>query len=182
MLKALEKELSPLLTKVFQSIWTERTKVPQEYKDAKVVSLFKKGLKTEPNNYRSIFMLEAEGKLLCKTIKSRVESRTDHKLDNFQFRFRKGRSTLQAIWGVREIIQDSRESREELVMVFIDLVKAFDSVDGEAIRSLKAFEVENPLRSLIWQIHENAHGELHSKIKFKSERGVTQGCVIGSNI
>ena len=29
MLKALEKELSLLLTKVFQSIWTKRTKIPQ---------------------------------------------------------------------------------------------------------------------------------------------------------
>ena len=34
MLKALEKELSPLLTEVFQSIWTERRKLSQELKDA----------------------------------------------------------------------------------------------------------------------------------------------------
>ena len=33
-LKALEKELSPLLTKVFQSIWRERRKLSQELKDA----------------------------------------------------------------------------------------------------------------------------------------------------
>ena len=128
-------------------------------------------------------MLEAEGKFLCKIIKSRVESRTDHKLDKFHFGFKNGRSTLQAIWGLREIIQGSRESREELVIVFIDLVKAFDSVDRETtIRSLRAFEVENALRCLVWQIHENAHGELDSKIKFKLERGVRQGCVIGPQI
>ena len=107
MLKALEKELSPLLTKVFQSIWTERTKIPHVYKDAKVVSLFRKGPKTDPNNYRSLFMLEAEGKLLCKIIKSRVQSGTDHKLDKFQFGFRKRRSTLQAIWGLRENLEKS---------------------------------------------------------------------------
>ena len=121
--------------------------MPQEYKDAKVVSSLKKGLKTDPNNYRSSFMLEAKGKLLCKIIKSRVESKTSQKLDKFQFGFRKGRSTLQAIWGLREIIL---ESREQLVLVFIDLVKTFDSVDRTAMmRSLKAFEFENPLRNLI---------------------------------
>ena len=68
-------------------------------------------------------------------------------------------------------------------MVFIDRVEAIDSVDREAmIRSLKTFEVENPLKNLKWQIHKNAQGELDSKIKFKLERGVRQGCVIGPQI
>ena len=65
----------------------------------------------------------------------------------------------------------------------MDLVKAFDSVDTVAMMgSLKALAVENPLRSLKWQIHEKSHGELYSKNKFNLERGVKQGCVIGPRI
>ena len=89
MLKAFEKELGSRLLKLYKSIRTERTKMLQEYKDAKVVSLFKKGLKTDPNNYRSLFTLKKGGKLQRKIIKSKVKGRTGHKLDKYKSGFRK---------------------------------------------------------------------------------------------
>ena len=46
------------------------------------------------------------------------------------------------------------------------------------MRSLKAFAVENPHRSPIRQIHDNAQGEQDSENQFKLEKGVRQGCVI----
>ena len=46
------------------------------------------------------------------------------------------------------------------------------------MRSLKAFAVENPHRSPIRQIHDNAYGEQDSENQFKLEKGVRQGCVI----
>ena len=118
MLEALRKVSSLIRTKVYPGILTERTKMPREYKDAKVDSLFKKRLKTDPHNYRSLIMLEAGGNLLCKIIKNRFESKTDRKPDTFKFCFRRRQRTLQAIKELREIIQDSRESREELVIDF----------------------------------------------------------------
>ena len=116
-------------------------------------------------------------------IKSGVECITDHILNTFQFGFRKWRSTLQSVWGFREISQDTSKSREELMMIFIDVVKAFDSAQREAIiRSLKSFVVEKHFRSLILQIQENAHGELDSEKRLKIERRVRKWCVIASQL
>ena len=55
------------------------------------------------------------------------------KLNRYQFGFRKVRSTLQAIWSLRNLVQTAREMKTELYILFIDLVKAFDSVDRGAL-------------------------------------------------
>ena len=128
-------------------------------------------------------MLETEGKLPCKILKERIDDMTVMKLDRYQFGFRKGRSTLQAIWLLRNLVQTAREEKKDLYMVFIDLVKAFDSVDiGALMNTLIEDGVNNPMRSLIWNIHSGAKGELEQKYKFLLERGVRQGCVLGPNL
>ena len=137
MLKAFEKELGSRLPKVYKNIRTERTKMLQEYKYAKVVSLvslFKKGLKTDPNNYRSLFTLEKGRKPLCKIIKSKVKGRTGHKLDKYKSGFRK---------------------EEALSKQFGDSERSYETRLTEAMKSLKTIRVQNLLSSLIWKILEN---------------------------
>ena len=152
---------------MFRKLWENTELVPQKYKDAKVISLYKKGDQMDPGNYRSLFMLEREGKLFCKILKERIDDMTVMRLDRYQFGFRKGRSTLQAIWLLRNLVQTAREEKTDLYMVFIDLVKAFDSVDrGALMNTLIEDGVNNPMRSLIWNIHSGPEGVLEQKYKF----------------
>ena len=45
-----------------------------------------------------------------------------------QFRFMPGRSTTDAIFALRQLIEKYREGRQKLHCVFIDLEKAYDRV------------------------------------------------------
>ena len=176
-------QLVPVINASFNNFWEGTSDTPKAFKDAKVISLFKKGEKTLPSNYRSIFLLDAEGKVLCKILKNRIERSTDQTLDDLQFGFRTGRSTLQAIWTVKRRIQKARDSRKKLVLIFIDLVKAFDSVDRTTLFNvLKDRSVANPLKRLIWDLHDEAEREIDKQNKFVLGRGVRQGCVVGPTL
>ena len=104
LLKSQQDQLTPVINASFNNFWEGTSNTPKAFKDAKVISLFKKGAKTLPSNYRSIFLLDTEGKVFCKILKNRIERCTDQTLDDLQFGFRAGRSTLQAIWTVRRRI------------------------------------------------------------------------------
>ena len=66
----------------------------------------------DPRKYRSLFILETEGKLLCKILKERIDDMTVMKLDRYQFGFRKVRSTRQAKWLLRNLVQTAREEKK----------------------------------------------------------------------
>lgn len=52
---------------------------------------------------------------------------------NAETQFREGRSTHQTIDGVRTLIQATLDQTQELVLIFVDLRKAFDSIRQAAI-------------------------------------------------
>ena len=144
LLKLLEIELSPVLKIFFTALW-EKEQIPQRYTNANVVNLFKNSERLDPDNYRSLCILAVEGKLLRKILKERSDTETYKETDKWQFRFRKGRSTLMAIWLLRNIIQSAREKKEDLIMIFIDLVEACDSVDrGALAKTLSDYDITNP--------------------------------------
>jgi hypothetical protein len=70
-------------------------------------------------------------KLLERVIERRLRQETNI-LDN-QFGFMPGRSTIEAIYLLRRVIERYREKQKDLHMVFIDLEKAYDRVSREVL-------------------------------------------------
>ena len=84
---------------------------------------------TDVNNYRPIFLLSHFNRIFEKLIKRRMESFIEQKnlLSTSQYGFRKGHSTQHAILDIVNAIQTNMD--KQLCGVFIDLRKAFDTVD-----------------------------------------------------
>ena len=171
--------VGPLL-ELFQVHWDNPDSVPQRYKDAKVISLFKKGDRKDPSNYRGIFLLDSIGKLFCRIVYRRLLDFYGTRMDPYQFGFRKQRSTAQAVWTLRNLIQRARDLKKCMYLVFIDLVKAFDTVDRPLLfKTLADLGLAPVVRNLVEAIHTTPYGEITSKSRFAVERGVRQGCVVG---
>ena len=139
---------------------------PENMKIAKITSIFKSCKKELLANYRPISVLLCFFKILERIIYNRVYNclNDNNLLFHKQFGFKKGYSTDHAIIELINGIYDSFNRNKYTLRIFIDLSKAFDTVDhtilidklnlsGIKNNSLKWFssylQIEN---SLYWQM------------------------------
>ena len=104
---------------------------PKAWKLATMVPLFKGGSKFEKGNYRSISLLLIPGKMLENIVHC---SLTGHLEDNnllteHQNGFRKGYSTTSSVATLTEDIFRNMNCKMVTVAVFVDLAKAFNTVN-----------------------------------------------------
>ena len=105
--------------------------VPQAWRDADIVSLFKKGSRTDPNNYRPISLTSVLARLYERMIEGRLIVIISQRLNRFQFGFRNLRSTVDSIALLLHRISQAvkcKRIRKQLPVAFLDLMKAFDKV------------------------------------------------------
>lgn len=104
---------------------------PQHLKKAKVIPIFKSGNRCDINNYRPISVLPAFSKIFEKVIVARLVKYLEENqiLSQYQHGFRANHSTETAILQFVNNIYKSLEDKLYVVGVFIDLSKAFDSIN-----------------------------------------------------
>ena len=105
--------------------------VPTEWKAARVIPLFKKGKREDMDNYRPISILPAVSKVLERAVHHQLYAYLQrHKiLSPFQCGFRKSHSTEWAAMCFADTIRRNIDQGRLTGAVFIDLRKAFDTVD-----------------------------------------------------
>ena len=104
---------------------------PDEMKIARIIPLFKSGDKQNVSNYRPISLLPQFSKILEKIFNNRLMNflNSNNLLYLRQYGFRKNMSTSMAIMELVENITNAIDNGKFTIGVFIDLKKAFDTVD-----------------------------------------------------
>ena len=105
--------------------------VPNVFKIAKVVPFCKAESRILSSNYRPICLLSNIGRIIEKLMHKRQHfSRKKKQIyDNFQFGFRSNFSTNNALLSISETIQSHQDKNEFCAGVFVDLKKAFNTLD-----------------------------------------------------
>ena len=129
-LKLAKEHISKPLMNVFNNSITTGI-VPESFKLAKVIPIFKKGSRQDLNNYRPISLLSVFNKILEKLIYKRLIAFIEDNgiLSNKQFGFRTKHSTTQTILSIVNKIQLAIEEGLFSCGIFLDLSKAFDTVN-----------------------------------------------------
>ena len=76
-------------------------------------------------------MLDQVMKILERIIERLIRENVN--IDDMQFRFMKGRGTIDAIFTVRQLQEKYLQKHKKLYFAFIDLEKAFDRVPRDVI-------------------------------------------------
>jgi retron-type reverse transcriptase len=105
--------------------------VPDKFKVASVIPIYKKGSHIILTNYRPISLLSIFNQLLEKIIYKRLISFIEKHniLYKKQFGFRSKHSTIQAILSTIDKVQGAIEDGKYSCGIFLDLSKAFDTVN-----------------------------------------------------
>ena len=82
----------------------------------------------DPQSYRPISLLCVPFKILERLIYNRVEPIVDPLLSKEQAGFRHGKSTVDQVVLLTQIIKDSFEAKKKAGAVFVDLTAAYDTV------------------------------------------------------
>ena len=174
--------LHNIIYNIISEVWRGEP-VPQVWKDANLVTIFKnKGDRSECGNSRGIALLSVAGKILAKVVLRRIVSTlTEAILPETQCGFRSNRSTVDMVFCARQVIEKCREQHKDLFISFIDLSKAFDSVDRTLLwKILEKCGCPSKIIDIVRQLHDGMQvrvkvsGDLFEP--FDVTRGVEQGC------
>ena len=155
-------------------------------KFASVCPIFKKGSKEKCENYRPISLLSNISKLFERAMHSRVYDflESSKVFYNLQFGFRKKYSTNHALLSIVESIKESLDNKTYACGVFIDLEKAFDTVNHKILLDkLYYYGIRGPAHqwfsSYLSHRKQNVNVNGISSTFLDITRGVPQGSILG---
>jgi len=121
--------------KLIISTWNKE-ELPDEWKESIIVHIYKKGDKTDCNNYRRISLLPTTYEFFSNIPLSRLTPYAEEVTGDHQCGFRRNRSTTDHIHSIRQILEKKWEYNEAVHQLFIDFMKACDSVSREVLYNI----------------------------------------------
>ena len=186
-LKSSKETLLKPLHDLLCACW-EQGHIPQDMRDAKIVTLYKnKGDRNDCNNYRGISLLSIVGKAFARVVLGRLQILASNVYPESQCGFRTGRSTMDMIFSLRQLQEKCIELQKALFIAFIDLTKAFDLVSRSGLFNiLRKIGCPPRLLSIIECFHNNMHSTVFfdgtTSEPFPVSSGVKQGCVLAPTL
>lgn len=186
MLKNGTIKLNEMITKLLNKCINEN-KVPKEWKMGFMSSIFKKGDPRKCENYRGITVTSTFSRLYGRVLRDLVETEYELIEAEEQNGFRAGRSCMDNIFCLKQLMEKKISTGRELHLLFIDLAKAYDNVPIQ--RLWKALENTNISTRVIKAIKELYRD---TKIKMKmgesisngisTSKGLKQGCCLSPTL
>ena len=177
--------ITPILTKLY-NLCLDQGIFPDVLKTAAVIPIHKSGNDQSPNNYRPISLISTFSKILEKLIYKRTYEFLEKYsiIHRNQFGFRKNFSTEMAVTQIYENLVKTIEDKKVSCSVFLDIRKAFDSVNHTIlINKLYKYGIRGiPLKLFCSFLNNRQQFVIIKGIKSNNlnvTTGVPQGSVLG---
>ena len=175
-----------MLTDLVSTVWKER-RVPQEWVDAIIIPIPKKGNLQSCDNWRGIALLDVVGNVVARMVQSRLQVLAEKELPESKCGYRRGRGCIDMLFMDRQLAEKAIEHQTKQFLIFVDLCKAYDSVPRTALwAALGKLGVPDVLVDVVRSFHTNmmarvrVDGELLEEIGVNN--GLRQGCTIAPTL
>ena len=159
---------------------------PKDCKIAKLKPLYKKGTKTDPNNFRPISFLPIISKIIEKVIREQTMNylTENNVLYRYQSGFRKNHSTDTSLAYLADKILTGFDSGLLTGMILIDLQKAFDTINHDILlKKMSALRFSVPSINWFQSYLSNRNFRVNIQGKYsciaKIDCGVPQESILG---
>lgn len=160
--------------------------IPQDWRDANVIPIFKKGSMSAASNYRPVSLTSILGKILESIIKEKLLYHLDKNklIKDTQHGFRNGKSCLTNLIEFFEQVTNDLDQGHAVDLVYLDFSKAFDKVAHcRLINKLHAHGIGGDILKWVksWlsgrRQRVSIEGDFSDWVRVTS--GVPQGSVLG---
>ncbi|KAK3527856.1 hypothetical protein QTP86_009414 [Hemibagrus guttatus] len=179
--KCLGETAVEFLTSLFNRV-LESERMPEEWKRTVLVPIFKnKGDVQSCSNYRGIKLMSHTMKLWGRVVEARLRKVVE--ICEQQYGFMPRKSTTDAIFALRILMEKYRDGQRELHCVFVDLEKAYDRVPREELwYCMRKSGVAEKYVRVVQDMYERSRTVVRSAVgqaeEFNVEVGLHQGSAL----
>ncbi|KAK3545530.1 hypothetical protein QTP70_008050 [Hemibagrus guttatus] len=179
--KCLGEAAVEFLTSLFNRV-LESERMPEEWRLSVLVLIFKnKGDVQSCSNYRGIKLMSHTMKLWERVVEARLRKVVE--IFEQQYGFMPRKSTTDAIFALRILMQKYRDGQRELHCVFVDLEKAYDRVPREELwYCMRKSGVAEKYVRVVQDMYERSRTVVRCSVgqteEFKVEVGLHQGSAL----
>lgn len=152
--------------------------IPDEWKEARIHPIHKKGDPRVPLNYRGIAICNAGYKLYANVLYTRLQRHVEshNLLPDSQNGFRSNRSAIDNIYVLNHAVGKALANQRRLYCAFIDFKAAFDTIDRELLlKRLQKLKIPQYLIVAIRNIYTKTLASINGTT-FRQKNGLRQGC------
>ena len=187
-IKEMAQELA-LPLKILFDRTLEEGRIPQKWKTAEVIPIFKKGAKNQPGNYRPVSLTS----IICKVFETFIRDAMyshfiqNNLLSSDQYGFCKGRSCTSQLLVTIEEWMRNLDNNVPTDAIFLDFAKAFDTVPHKRLLTkVKGYGVQGKVLNWVGDFlskreqYVAINGKCSGRVPVSS--GVPQGSVLGPTL
>nr|VZI29711.1 unnamed protein product [Spirometra erinaceieuropaei] len=148
----------------------------------------RKGNRQVCDNHRGISLLNIAGKIFARILLNRLNNHLEQGLQpESQCGFRRHRGTTDMIFAARQLQEKCQDMRTHLYSTFVDLTKAFDTVNREGLwKIMRKFGCPERFTQMVRQLHDGMMARVTDNgavsEAFAVTNGVKQGCVLAPTL
>ena len=120
---------------LIRKIWLVES-MPGDWSRGVICPVLKKGDPTKCENYRGISLIAISYKILSTILCERLKPYTNTLIGQYQCGFRPGKSTIDQIFTLRQILEKTHEHQVDTHHLFVDYKAAFDSPIRESLKKV----------------------------------------------